>query len=39
MQKAIVVQYYNDNKNNLSDLNQLLQEGMEGCISECYVRR
>lgn len=27
MQKAIVVQYYNDKKNNLSDLNQLLQEG------------
>lgn len=27
MQKAIIVQYYNDKKNNLSDLNQLLQEG------------
>jgi hypothetical protein len=27
MQKAIVVHYYSDKKNNLSDLNQLLQEG------------
>ncbi|BFT74609.1 hypothetical protein [Paenibacillus sp. P36] len=27
MQKAIVVHYYNDKKNNLSELNQLLQEG------------
>ncbi|MFA1712587.1 hypothetical protein ACDX66_12790 [Peribacillus frigoritolerans] len=29
MQKAIVVYYLNDKKNNLSDLNQLLQEGWE----------
>lgn len=27
MQKAIVVYYYTGEKNNLSDLNQLLQEG------------
>ncbi|MFJ5718337.1 hypothetical protein [Neobacillus sp. NPDC093127] len=27
MQKAIVVYYVTDKKNNLSDLNQLLQEG------------
>ncbi|MFY0760583.1 hypothetical protein AB1K32_17145 [Metabacillus dongyingensis] len=27
MQKAIVVYYITDKKNNLSDLNQLLQEG------------
>ena len=27
MQKAIVVQYFNDKKNNLAELNQLLQEG------------
>jgi len=27
MQKAIVVHYFNDKKNNLSELNQLLQEG------------
>ncbi|MFE5317658.1 hypothetical protein ACFQ88_03005 [Paenibacillus sp. NPDC056579] len=27
MQKAIVVYYYSDKKNNLSELNQLLQEG------------
>ncbi len=27
MQKAIVTYYYSDKKNNLSELNQLLQEG------------
>ena len=27
MQKAVVVYYLTDTKNNLSDLNQLLQEG------------
>lgn len=41
MQKAIVVHYYNEKKNNLAELNQLLQDGwkvvsqspMSGCES------